>query len=486
MEGNACSEPGCSIHDFLPFICARCAGVYCLDHRSRFTHSCRSEDDNYNNNDASEAADSKSTPTKVAVSYKGMIKDIENRFDAQDKSSSTQHYRIQSSSSSTPSMANAKSHSSFEKSMARLQNLAKSGSSTEKTRRVSEVARRVLVKNRAKGNDNCLEELRLYLVLHFCSDSSDLSSSNSLEYAFFSGTATLAEVLQQIKKIYARVIPSRYEDYSLVLFTEDSPDWQSWDRNTPIGELLGQCEPVFIAAIPSVELIRHTQSLFAKQQQEAATQKVTSVIQPNKAFVKGDIAWYHKSKSGAPMKSKQDALSCGVPLLLVKIVGVHHDDFPNIYYTINMVHPSHTCGTAGALEALSFHDEKQTDSDRLIPVLEGDVEIRDALKNEPEQSAYGKSPVASSISNETKILMNELCVTGPVLSFKVSHGGVDYNDMRISSKCRVSHLKQLLSVLTGIPVKNLKVIIKGSILKQDSLLVTEAKLANGMKITVIG
>lgn len=40
MEGTCCEETGCLVRDFLPFNCSLCEKCYCLEHRSRFHHSC--------------------------------------------------------------------------------------------------------------------------------------------------------------------------------------------------------------------------------------------------------------------------------------------------------------------------------------------------------------------------------------------------------------------------------------------------------------
>ncbi|XP_037550272.1 AN1-type zinc finger protein 1 [Nematolebias whitei] len=41
--GKHCQVDSCNLKDFLPFVCDFCSGVYCLEHRSRDTHSCSKE-----------------------------------------------------------------------------------------------------------------------------------------------------------------------------------------------------------------------------------------------------------------------------------------------------------------------------------------------------------------------------------------------------------------------------------------------------------
>ena len=68
--------------------------------------------------------------------------------------------------------------------------------------------------------------------------------------------------------------------------------------------------------------------------------KVELDKQGNNIFVKQQIAYYKKNDA--------------TEKILVKVVGVHFDDFPNIYYTIQPCDPS----------SATF-DEKQTDANRL-------------------------------------------------------------------------------------------------------------------------
>ncbi|XP_055007120.1 repressor of RNA polymerase III transcription MAF1 homolog isoform X2 [Boleophthalmus pectinirostris] len=41
--GKHCQVESCNLKDFLPFVCEFCSGVYCLEHRSRDSHTCKEE-----------------------------------------------------------------------------------------------------------------------------------------------------------------------------------------------------------------------------------------------------------------------------------------------------------------------------------------------------------------------------------------------------------------------------------------------------------
>ena len=44
LAGQHCSEAACKALDFLPFKCASCSRVFCLEHRSLSAHKCHASD----------------------------------------------------------------------------------------------------------------------------------------------------------------------------------------------------------------------------------------------------------------------------------------------------------------------------------------------------------------------------------------------------------------------------------------------------------
>jgi hypothetical protein len=80
-------------------------------------------------------------------------------------------------------------------------------------------------------------------------------------------------------------------------------------------------------------------------------------------YAKGDIAWYHKvpQELARSLTLKQMEQQ---PMVLVRVVQQHQDDFPNIYYTVQIQMPPRMTTAAGA-EGLVFEHEKQTDAAHL-------------------------------------------------------------------------------------------------------------------------
>lgn len=77
-----------------------------------------------------------------------------------------------------------------------------------------------------------------------------------------------------------------------------------------------------------------------------------------KTFAKGDIVWYHRASQ----------LTGQEEMLLVTVIGVHHDDYPNVYYTIQPVRPLQFINGRNSNTELTMtlFEEKQTDSAHLL------------------------------------------------------------------------------------------------------------------------
>lgn len=122
----------------------------------------------------------------------------------------------------------------------------------------------------------------------------------------------------------------------------------------------------------------------------------SSYREEGEAFPKNSVAWYHRHPS--PIETLDDADQMFIPVLLVKIIGVHYDDFPNVYYTIAVEKPVlFTGGSEADLEQMIFEDEKQTDAAHLIAdSTMNRNKIGTSL--ERRKSAIGDS--SSSMSNE--------------------------------------------------------------------------------------
>jgi hypothetical protein len=166
--------------------------------------------------------------------------------------------------------------------------------------------------------------------------------------------------------------------------------------------------------------------------------KVELDKQGNNIFVKQQIAYYKKNDA--------------TEKILVKVVGVHHDDFPNIYYTIQPCDPS----------SATF-DEKQTDANRLSIVKDKDVE-------QPSPNPPSPSPAAVPINNNCIIL-------------NISHNKKDI-PIRIDPKSTVLQLKEEISTKTGVAIKEMKLTSKGTVMKDNQVSISKSDLVHNSKIVL--
>ena len=161
-------------------------------------------------------------------------------------------------------------------------------------------------------------------------------------------------------------------------------------------------------------------------------------------FVKGDWVLYHNKAAQSSSQTSH---------IVVKVLGVHFDDMPNIYYTIMPLDPSQ-CN----------FDEKQTDADRLRNLT---AEETEAAK------VYGvkmKEDAASAAADR-------------MLKITANFNKKDIQIL-VEQTAKVSELKEAISEKTGLSAKEMKITYKGNVLKDDSLTMVECQLTKGCKISV--
>ena len=217
-------------------------------------------------------------------------------------------------------------------------------------------------------------------------------------------------------------------------------------------------------------------------------------------YTKGQQAWYHRipkadleqmHMTSVPILEKQ------LPMVLVRIVGVHHDDFPNIYYTIQQAEPLQTTDVAGAAE-VGFVHEKQTDNYHLFPFARSLAEATASgagasagvgggkVIDGTAAAASAKSSSPASSARAVMDMMDAMAAQGRPLTIRASHGKHDGGSITIGDGCTVGQLKALLGAIFNIPVPSLKVICRGSTLSVDQLLIRDSKIVNGSKLVVMG
>lgn len=163
-------------------------------------------------------------------------------------------------------------------------------------------------------------------------------------------------------------------------------------------------------------------------------------------------------------------------------MGVHHDDFPNVYYTVKLHMPITLTGVAGC-EALVFHTEKQTDWTHLLPVSESFGRSADKAASAASAAAE-RSERANAAKYAAQQLQQTLCALGKPVKFKAGFSNRDY-ELSIGSECTVAQLKLLISAITEVPIPDMKLICKGVVLKDHSQLIKDTKVVNGAKVVVM-
>jgi hypothetical protein len=181
----------------------------------------------------------------------------------------------------------------------------------------------------------------------------------------------------------------------------------------------------------------------------------------------------------------------------VNVTAVHLDDFPNVYYTVKMKKPLQRTAVAGSL-ALQFQQEKQTDHTHLLPLTEpassasgastsasaGSVAPAASSTNKAGNAATDRAEQAAAARFAALDLQQTLSAMGIAIPIKVGFSNRDYN-MTIGSECSVAQLKSLISAITDVSVPDMKLIVKGTVLKSNTQLIKDTKIANNTKVVVM-
>lgn len=450
MEGTCCAQDGCRLHDFLPFLCPRCQRSFCLDHRSRFVHTCVPDEVKVANGEESDRS-----------SVKQMMADVESRHDdlvGAGSSSSSHGFAIKSSA---PQAGPSTGQQATSRRLAEVKG------------KDSALARQtacMLVRRRARGPADLLAEHRLHLTVY--AQGQGQGHGEPLDYLYCARYAALGEVLRDWAPALIPRLPDSGDlgsgDLALTLCTADSPDWRAWDRSAAVGGLVGDCEDVFVGALPTTEVV-------------AAQRALLAATTPSQ-LTKGCLAWYHRS---APEEVPS-------PRALVRVVAVHLDDFPNVYYTISRIrdhpqHPLHLIGS-GDRSAVDFNGERQTDGNRLIAcshTLSHNVSPSPAAPV-PVSAAAPPSP-SPSVSGARAEAEAALLV-GPGPPFALT---VQFKKTAFALTCHpdtpLLALKQAVAVRCGLPsAAAVKLIHKGSTLKADRSTLRDCRLGPQARVLVMG
>ena len=448
--------------------------MFCLQHRSRFSHNpCAVA-----NLALPPAAFSSEVTAAAAKAAQNMIDSVQARFDnTTDPVANVHVNHMKTSVVPESQVLSGKAISTMD----RLKDISNNSSSLSE-RKISCKTRNILIKSNSIGNASIPALDRIYFSVNFLcgssssgesgapnSSSSSSSSSTKLVNFFYKRTMTLGEMLHQLGLTFpqlsygAAVAPS---GMSLVLYTEDTPDWRQWDRSKPLEILLESFEEVIIDFTSTVEvvnaqkvleqqrIISHEDAIVNAEEALRAAKLAANVGNDDELItyplcVGEIIEYYPSSGSSSSRTDKANADS----MELVTVVGVHQDDFPNFYYTIRFN---------------TSKREKQTD--------------RFHLRRRP-----------GALSARLGITGAAVCeveggIIGAPITLKIVHGGRNFDIMLglIGDRNSIDGLKGIISQYTGIPPKAQKLVYKGVVLKDGDIDLKSAKIANGSKMTLIG
>lgn len=170
----------------------------------------------------------------------------------------------------------------------------------------------------------------------------------------------------------------------------------------------------------------------------------------------------------------------------MRIAGVHHDDFPNVYYTIQMMKPIHMTTAAAAAksegkESLEFDHEKQTDANHIVLPPQKKKNNNNANSNKRDS----KGPdVSAEEAAAIRDLQQSLSAMGSPINIKIGYSNIDYA-ATIGTECTVGQLKLLASALTDVPVPDMKLICKGQVLRLNNEYIKDTRVREGSKLVLM-
>lgn len=332
MEGQLCSEERCHCVDFLPFECSLCGNVYCLEHRSRFTHSCT----------GMSVVQPLVRPTQYA-SVKEMMNAVEHRHDGETNGNHAVNHKVKSSAPESTS------DSKFVRKIQALGSAAENAASA-KQRKINLKTREMLIKTKAKGNSSVSGADRLYMCVHFAGSMGEAEAhQHHSEYLFYSSTKTIGEVMKDIWQRYQNTVEHsaaylsrtdlhnlRRDHITVALSTADSPHWQHWDRNWELRDCLTNYEDIAVFPVTVDEVIANQEAIAAAERQavqqaaqgpmdvSAAEEEHAEPAEPaeyeKREFKKGQLVWYHKvpAEQGARLSSAQ--MEERHPMVMVRLI----------------------------------------------------------------------------------------------------------------------------------------------------------------------
>ena len=401
----------CKCQNFLPIKCRTCNNEFCEEHYRN--HSCDISSSSSPYPSSTTASSSSSSSIKV----QDMFNNVSTRFDNDNDTNSKNHYNIKTSNTNTNT--NTKTANT----------LAKLEKVTGKEKNLANTTRNILLKKNAKvGYTNINDDDKWYLVIRNDDDIEDCY--------YFKKTNTIGDALNYLCNHYSNIFlkqPVRQSNICLraMLMDDDNGNEldELLDRNLIISSLplmsRIKCIPITTNDALNDQLIFNINSNDNECHQDKKV-KVEEKEENNAVFTIGQDVLY----------SKNDITD------VVKVISVHKDDFPNLYYTIKFDNGS----------------EKQTIPKYLTVLNQNNIN----LQAHEDDDDY----------NNEKFSIN------------VTHGKNNYI-LRVKDSSTINQVKNYIFNYTGVPISKQKIIFKGKTLSND-LTIINANITPNSKLMVMG
>ena len=199
---------------------------------------------------------------------------------------------------------------------------AASSSATEKNKRISTKTADTLIKLKAQGPPTVAIDRRVHFTVRF-------GASGRTLILFQSKDIRLSDALSTIAKTYtfeAFGKPVAIDGMSLCVSSEQYPDWFNvhWDRRRALGDVLVEFDEILIDIIATTAVVKRQTEIESLSVSTDCASTSSPSVDPAVTFIKDQRVLYIKSSADAPVPAT--------------IIGVHHDDFPNIYYTVVLIY----------------------------------------------------------------------------------------------------------------------------------------------------
>ena len=410
------------------FRCRECEATFCSEHRLTFDHSCRAI--------STPISSSSSSSSSSSVGVKATFKAVENRFaeGSENAGSQTFHYQVKTTPKEEPIQHDA--------SFARIDNLLatwKNDSLGEKQRSMALKTAQMLMKSKAWGDVEDVNTKdpsnRIYFMVEF-------TLTGAKRIVYFAKKSRVGDVLHKLGRKFTSFVfgTATIPPDKSVVCSSDSFSWQddNWDRSGFLCNCIKEFETLKISTVSTVDAAA-CQSVIEQKRNASGSvfQKVSDISAHT--YGKGNRVFYEANVDVARKEAT--------------IIGVHYDDYPNVYYTI----------------LLDDGVEKQTIASRLMPLDESTEEISCAAAN-----VHPSNATTMAVENSM------------FWKVEISHGLRGKYIIEVDPDWSIAEMKMKVAEVTGVPLASQKLMCKGSMLKSDAAKIIDTKITNQCKISLIG